>query len=134
MEKTIRQYARQKAIFCVYQNLLINASLEELLHFIDLDPELKDGYSAKKFAIRLVKTVLENKDNYIVLISKELKKGWTFNRLSYMEQAILLVATCELADSELDKRIIINEAVINAKEFCDEESYKFINGVLNEVI
>ena len=34
MEKTIRQYARQKAIFCVYQNLLIDASLEDLLHFI----------------------------------------------------------------------------------------------------
>ena len=50
MEKTIRQYARQKAIFCVYQNLLIDASLEDVLHFIDLDPELKDGYSAKKKA------------------------------------------------------------------------------------
>ena len=51
-----------------------------------------------------------------------------------MEQAILLIATCEVLESELDEKIIINEAVINAKEFCDEDSYKFINGVLHKII
>ena len=51
-----------------------------------------------------------------------------------MERAILLIATCELLESELPKTIVINEAVINAKKFCDDDSYKFINGVLSQVI
>ena len=51
-----------------------------------------------------------------------------------MEAAILLVSTSELLDSDLDKSIVINEAVINAKEYCDEDSYKFINGVLNDIV
>ena len=51
-----------------------------------------------------------------------------------MEQAILLIAICEIMESDLDERIIINEAVINAKAFCDETSYKFINGVLHKVL
>ena len=51
-----------------------------------------------------------------------------------MEKAILLIATCELLESELPKKIIINEAVINAKAFCDDDSYKFINGVLGKII
>ena len=63
-----------------------------------------------------------------------MKKGWTFTRLSVMERAILLIATCELLESELPKTIVINEAVINAKKFCDDDSYKFINGVLSQVI
>ena len=66
-------------------------------------------------------------------MNTKLKKGWSFDRLNKMEQAILLVATCELLESELDKSIVINEAVINAKQYCDEDSYKFINGVLTAI-
>ena len=78
--------------------------------------------------------LLQNKDTYQNEIEKYLKKEWSFDRLSVMERAILLIATCELLESDVPKNIIINEAVINAKEFCDEDSYKFINGVLSKVI
>ncbi len=134
MEKTIRQIAREKAIIGVYQNLLVDASVEDILNYIHLDETLKDGHSAMEFCLWLVETTIKNKDSYIQLIEKNLKDGWTFDRLSKMEQAILLVATCELLESDLDKSIIINEAVINAKSYCDEDSYKFINGVLNKVM
>jgi N utilization substance protein B len=87
-----------------------------------------------EFAKWLVDTTIQNYDSYKILIEKYLKQGWNFERLSAMERAILLIATCEILDSKLDERIIINEAIINAKEFCDEDSYKFINGVLHKVI
>ena len=77
---------------------------------------------------------MKNQESYEKLLNKFLKKGWTFDRLGVMERAILLIATCELLESDLPKKIIINEAVINAKEFCDDDSYKFINGVLSQVI
>ncbi|WP_281677574.1 transcription antitermination factor NusB [Eggerthia catenaformis] len=134
MAKTIRQVARQKAIICVYQNLIVDASWTDMKNYIKADHQLIEGARAYEFCIQLIENVLKNKDNYIQVIEKQLKKGWSFNRLNKMEAAILLVSTSELLDSDLDKSIIINEAVINAKEYCDEDSYKFINGVLNDIV
>ncbi|EMD16995.1 transcription antitermination factor NusB [Eggerthia catenaformis OT 569 = DSM 20559] len=134
MAKTIRQVARQKAIICVYQNLIVDASWTDMKNYIKADDQLIEGARAYEFCIQLIENVLKNKDNYIQVIEKQLKKGWSFNRLNKMEAAILLVSTSELLDSDLDKSIVINEAVINAKEYCDEDSYKFINGVLNDIV
>lgn len=133
MEKTIRQIAREKAIIAIYQWLTVDASKEELNEYIHSDETLVEGKSADQFCHWLIDTVMENKDSYVKLLNTKLKKGWTFDRLNKMEQAILLVATCELLESDLDKSIVINEAVINAKQYCDEDSYKFINGVLTAV-
>ena len=70
---------------------------------------------------------------YRLEVSSYLKEGWTFSRLSYLEQAILLVACFEIKNQELDKKIIANEAVELAKKYCDEHSYKFINGILSNI-
>ena len=86
------------------------------------------------FCKTLIDTTLLNLDQYRNEISKHLKKGWTWERLSKMEQAILLVATSEMLDSDLAKGVIINEAILIAKTYCDEESYKYINGVLHSLI
>lgn len=133
MGKTIRQIARQEAIIGVYQNLSVDATRQDIMNYVKSENTLHPGQSGYEFAKWLIDTTLENKESYIQLIEKYLKKGWTFERLSKMEQAILLVATCELLEEELDRRIVINEAVLNAKEYCDESSYRFINGVLNKI-
>ena len=106
---------------------------EELKEYVHADEALIEGRSAEQFCYWLIDTVMENKGSYEALLNTKLKKGWSFERLNKMEQAILLVATCELLESELDKSIVINEAVINAKQYCDEDSYKFINGVLTAI-
>ena len=134
MEKTRRQIAREKATIGIYQNLLVESSLEEIITFLSEDKNLTGNQETMDFAKWLVETTIQNKDSYQELIGKHLKKGWTFERLSVMERAILMIATCELLESELPKTIIINEAVLNAKKFCDDDSYKFINGVLSQVI
>jgi transcription antitermination factor NusB len=134
MKKSGRQIAREKATIGVYQHLLVDSSLENIKSFLADDKTLMGRKDLLEFSIWLVDTVLQNKDTYQNEIEKYLKKEWSFDRLSVMERAILLIATCELLESDVPKNIIINEAVINAKEFCDEDSYKFINGVLSKVI
>jgi N utilization substance protein B len=134
MSKSKRQIARQKAIIGIYQYILVDNSLEDIYEFLGSDETLRDNKETMEFAKWLVDTTIQNYDSYKILIEKYLKQGWNFERLSAMERAILLIATCEILDSKLDERIIINEAIINAKEFCDEDSYKFINGVLHKVI
>ncbi|MBS5113518.1 MAG: transcription antitermination factor NusB [Coprobacillus cateniformis] len=134
MEKTRRQIARETATIGIYQNLLVESSLEDIYHFLSENETLAKSQESMEFAKWLVEKTVQNRKSYQDLIEKHLKKGWTFTRLSVMERAILLIATCELLESELPKTIVINEAVINAKKFCDDDSYKFINGVLSQVI
>ena len=134
MEKTRRQIARETATIGIYQNLLVESSLEDIYHFLSENETLAKSQESMEFAKWLVEKTVQNRKSYQDLIEKHLKKGWTFTRLSVMERAILLIATCELLESELPKTIVINEAVINAKKFCDDDCYKFINGVLSQVI
>jgi transcription antitermination factor NusB len=134
MSKSKRQIAREKAIVGIYQYLLVDSSLEDIYQFLAEDETLSKNPESMEFSKWLVNTTIEHIDSYKSLIAKYLKKGWTIDRISVMEQAILLIAICEIMESDLDERIIINEAVINAKAFCDETSYKFINGVLHKVL
>lgn len=134
MKKTRRQVAREKATIGIYQNLLVGHSLEDIQIFLNEDETLKESQEAMNFCCWLVETTLRNKESYQNLLSRYLKKGWSFERLNVMERAILLIATCELLESDLSEKIVINEAILNAKEFCDEDSYKYINGVLSQIV
>ncbi|MEG0423116.1 MAG: transcription antitermination factor NusB, partial [Erysipelotrichaceae bacterium] len=73
------------------------------------------------------------KDIYIEKLNKALKKDWQFDRLGFVEQAILLLACCELDLETTQKPIIIDEAITLTKKYCDEETYKLVNGVLDQL-
>lgn len=62
--------------------------------------------------------------------------NYTIERLGYLDRAIIRVATYELKDTDLDSRIIINEAIVLTKEFSDlddERQHKFTNKVLDNI-
>lgn len=73
----------------------------------------------------------ERLEIYETVINHHLKQSWRFERLGLLEQAILLLSCAELEFADVDKVVIVNEAVELAKEFCDSDSYKLINGVLD---
>ena len=50
-----------------------------------------------------------------------------------LEQAILLLACSELDHQTASAAIIIDEAVRLAKDYCDDEAYRLINGVLDRI-
>lgn len=120
-----RHEYRVHVVFALYQSLLLKKDLG--LSFVD---NFEDD--TNEFLLSLKKDLIENEKQYIDLISPLLSK-WTFDRLSYIEQAILLEATSEIKQNLNSKNIVIDEAVRIAKEYCDEESYKYINGVLDRV-
>ena len=120
-----RHEYREKIVFTLYQHLLLHKDLEEC--FEDNFEEDTDEYM-----VTIRNDLLENEDVYISEISEYLNK-WTFDRLNLVEQAILLETVSEIKLSLNDKAVVIDEAVILAKEYCDEDSYKFINGVLDHI-
>lgn len=121
-----RHEYRVKLVFALYQSLLLNKEISRSVED-NFDDEEKNEYVTV-----LENDLIINKDNYIEEISLHLKK-WTFERLSYLEQAILLVATSEIKKEIAFKNIIIDEAIRIAKMYCDEKSYQYINGVLDNL-
>ena len=63
-------------------------------------------------------------------------RGWTFERLDRVEQAILINAYNHFFHVEegIDKKIVINNAVELAKDYLEEKDYRFVNAVLDNIL
>ena len=66
-------------------------------------------------------------------INELLRDDWDFDRLSMLEQAILLISFQEILANDTPKAVVINEAITLAKKYCDDNSYKLLNGVLDQL-
>lgn len=62
-----------------------------------------------------------------------LLKNWKLDRLGISTLLILRMSIWELLQKKLPASIVINEAIELAKCFAEKDSYKFINGILDEV-
>lgn len=123
-----RHIEREKSMICLYQALLTNRDLKIIAEDIFLVP--LDEIS--EFSQTLMFNSFENKERYIDYINQVLDK-WTFERLSYVDQAILLMGCTEFDQKTADAAIIIDEAILLSKKYSDEEAYKVINGVLDNL-
>ena len=123
-----RSSLREKAMISLYQYLLLKSDIRIILEEL-CKKELKD---IDPYILDCVIECLENKDTYVSTINQYLK-DWDFERLGYIEQAILLLATHEIVSKTTEKPVAINEAIELAKKYCDDDSYKFINGVLDRL-
>lgn len=77
--------------------------------------------------------VFANIDNIDDTINKS-AKGWSVSRLSKVDLAILRLAVYEILYSDIPDKVSVNEAVELAKEFGEDKSPAFINGVLGSVV
>ena len=108
----------------VYQYLLVPRDVNELIeNEYDMKPEEIDPYFRD-----VINTAIANTD---VDITNVLKEGWSFDRLGYIERAILLNGCAEFDLKTIEAPVIIDESVEMAKKYCDEDTYKLINSVLD---
>ena len=131
MEKVRKKLIREKAVIAVYQYLLTNSTEEEIMNYLNECYKPRMDEREIELCKEIVFNTIERIDEYVPLIEKNLKKSWSIDRLSMMEKAILYVAIYER--NEVSKEISINQAVELAKKYCDEDAYKFINGVLGAI-
>ena len=67
------------------------------------------------------------------LIAKNLE-NWDFDRLKLVDKAILRLSTYSLLfQQDTDPRIVINEAVTVARSYGTDDSFKFVNAVLDSI-
>ena len=131
--------SRRKARILAFQALYAwdasGGSVAELLSFSWLGDEKAAALDEelKTFAGLIVSGALENMTEVDKAISAHLEH-WTFERLKRVDVAILRMAVYSiLYQRDIPAQITIDEAIEIAKEYGAEDSYRFINGVLDAV-
>lgn len=101
----------------------------------DLIAEISNDQKVPAYLEQLVEGVLANQSQIDNVIEQYLKQNWTLARLNKTDLLILRLAVYEIKfENDLPNKIALDEALQLAKEFSDEKSRRFINGILNNLI
>ena len=87
----------------------------------------------RAFALELIEAVIKHRNDVDQHLD-EVMQDWHMTRLARIDADILRLATVELRYVGTPDRVAFNEAVELAKRYSDEDSYRFINGVLRRVV
>jgi N utilization substance protein B len=130
-----RRKARILAVQAIYAWDMSHQELEDILSFEWLDEDKKARYEIEilDFAKLLIIGTIEQIDSIDDLIKNHLQH-WAFERLRKVDLAILRVGTYSLIyQQDVPAQISIDEAIEIAKEYGSDDSYRFINGVLDGI-
>jgi N utilization substance protein B len=126
-----RHLGRESALKALYRSDIVGGASDEeidaLLQSLAADDE------TRKFARMLVAGVAREQKSLDRHIAGVLEH-WTIRRLSRVDHNILRLALYELLFVEdIPARVTIDEAIELAKRYGDQESGRFVNGVLDQL-
>ena len=126
-----RRSARIIALQALFQIDMSDVYGDEIFAFGWLDKEYDDA--TIDFARLLVQGTLDDLQNIDDHIKKQLEH-WDLDRVSCVDRAILRFSTYSLfSQDDVPDTVIINEAIDIAKIFGSDDSYRFVNGVLDGI-
>jgi transcription antitermination protein NusB len=128
-----RRRGRVIAFQSLYRAEVGGEGLADALDFSWLDGERPPAEDTLAFARLLIQGTLENLPAVDEAIRRELE-NWDFSRLNKVDLAILRMSVyCLLYQADIPATVTIDEAVEIAQSFGTEDSYRFVNGVLDAV-
>ncbi|MBN1646436.1 MAG: transcription antitermination factor NusB [Spirochaetales bacterium] len=127
-----RHQARIIAFQGIFSWEMTNNPAEEILAFSWLDDkEIKNEISI--FASLLLTGTIDNIES-IDKVIKDNIDNWDFSRITKVDLAILRISAYSLLfQNDIPASVTIDEAINMAKEFGTDDSYRFINGVLDGI-
>ncbi|MGL5617687.1 MAG: transcription antitermination protein NusB [Metamycoplasmataceae bacterium] len=81
--------------------------------------------------LKMISVIQKNYDAFIKTAKLFLDDDWTWVRMSPLTRAIILCASAELWN--IDKKVIINEYIEITKDYIPDDTYKFINKILDKI-
>lgn len=124
MAKLSRSQLREVAVKTIYNMTLLNESYEEAIsHHLEINNDYVSELVNKSF--ENIEVIRNNIDKLLI--------DWTFERLGYMDRAILQTITYEIIYTETPGIVCINEGVELAKKYCDDDVIGIINAVLDKI-
>ena len=143
-----RRNGRVIAFQALYSWDVTKASLDDLLTFSWLQKDAEVEGASQEAPVELSETSKEERtfasiiiagtishiDEIDKLIENHLSSSWSMDRISRVALAILRTSVYELLfQNGAEAKIVIDEAVNIAKDFDTDDSYKFINAVLDKI-
>lgn len=133
-KKTPRRQERVFAFKVLYGLSFSPAESEAaLLRAFTLSPDQPEGLDLEdSYAWRIVFGVWKMRETLDETIAS-FSQNWRVERMGRVEAAILRIAVFELtrASDDVPPKVAINEAVELSKQFSDDKSRVFVNGVLD---
>ena len=131
--------ARRKGRILAFQALyswdLGNVDVDNVLDFAWVEKETLErmGEESLSFTRLLVSGTIEHIEEIYSVIKSHLT-NWDFDRLNKVDLAILRISVYPLLfQKDIHSSIIIDEAIDISKEFGSDDSFKFINAVLDSI-
>lgn len=123
-----RRTAREKALQALFQIDVSQAEPETAIEHV------LEGEKSDEYLNNLVSGVLQHKETIDGEIKGFLEK-WTLERLATVDRNLLRLSVFELLylAEEVPANVVLDEAIEIAKLYGDDQSSKFINGVLSKV-
>jgi N utilization substance protein B len=131
-----RRQSREAAVQMLYQWEVGRSSMAEVIETFWLHEQpdtTRLAEDAKTFAVRLATGVVDTVANLDPVIS-EAADNWRIERMNVMDRLILRLAVYEfLHEGGTPSKVIINEALELARTFSNDDSVRFINGILDAI-
>ncbi|KAB2338469.1 transcription antitermination factor NusB [Cytobacillus depressus] len=122
-----RRTAREKALQALFQIDVSEAEPNSAIEHV-----LEDAPS-NEFLTQLVHGAMENKSSIDEMIKKNLE-NWTLERLATVDRNLLRLSVYELLFcKDTPPNVVIDEGIEIAKMYGDDQSSKFINGILSKI-
>lgn len=125
-----RTQARESVVGLLYAYDLGNENIAKFSDIILEDKKIRN--KQKDFALTLFNGTIDNLEKIDKEIEDHLKKR-EITDVGNVEKAILRLSIYEILFSELDKPIIINEAIELSKRLASDNAPRFVNGVLDSI-
>lgn len=127
----LRHTGRELALKALYRvDICGGASAQDLAAFFASFPS---DERARRFAERLIEGVRRDQRDLDTYIAGALEH-WSVKRLSRIDHNILRLAVWEMLNlDDVPIRVTIDEAIELAKTYGDQESGRFVNGVLDQI-
>ncbi len=126
-----RRKARILAFQALYSWEMTSRSVEELLSFDWVAEDTAE--EIRIFAGFLIKGAVDHMSEIDTQIRDSLK-NWDFDRLEKVSLAILRMSIYALLyQKDIPPKVVIDEAVEITKEYGTDDSYRFVNGILDNI-
>ena len=130
--------AREELFKLVFGAETTEATPDELKQDFDIYLQNDEEFIATlnenqlEFIRSSINGIAENYDNIKDIIKKN-TKNWAYSRIGLVERALLIIATYEFLFKNTPIEVVANETVELAKEYGNEKSYEFVNGILANI-
>lgn len=129
-----RRRAREYALQMLFQlDLTKSMKVIPASLYKDFWNGIKEEDDVRKFANTIVEGTVEHIEK-IDSVIKQVAEHWGIDRMAVVDRNILRTAIYELLYQDIiPSSVTINEAIEIAKKYGTEESYAFINGILDKI-